>query len=66
MIRELSSIDPKKATTGNSFPSKTLTVSTEMSADVLQNFFNGMLVTGNFQDKMKIANITPVLRKNIL
>ena len=62
-MRELLSIDPKKATTGNSFPSKILTISTEISADVLQNLFNDMLAKGNFQDKMKIADITPVFKK---
>ena len=63
MMRELLKIDPKKATTGNSIPSKTLKLSADISADILQNLFNDMLITGNFPDNMKLADITPVFKK---
>ena len=53
----------KTATTGNSIASKTLKLSADISADVLQNLFNDMLAAGNFPDNMKIADITPVLKK---
>ena len=43
MMSELLKIDPKKATTWNSIPSKTLKLSTGISADILQNLFNNML-----------------------
>ena len=52
-------IDPKKATIENSIPSKTLNLNPDIFADVLQNLFNDMLSTGNFQDNMKIVDITP-------
>ena len=62
-MRELLKIDPKKATTGNSIPSKTLKLHADISADILQNLFNDMLLTGNFPDNMKFADITLVFKK---
>ena len=53
-MRELLNLDPKKATTGNSMPSKTLKLSANISADVLQNLFN-ILSTGNFPDNMTLT-----------
>ena len=38
-MRELLSINPKKATTGNSILSKTLKLTADISADVAQNLF---------------------------
>ena len=63
VMSKLLKIDPKKATTGNSIPSKTLKLSADISADILQNLFNNMLSTGNFPDNMKLADITPVFKK---
>ena len=62
-MSELLKIDLKKATNGNSIPSKTLILSADISADILQNLFNGMLSTGNFPNDMKLADITPVFKK---
>ena len=47
----------------NSIPSKTLKLSADISADILQNIFNDMSSTGNFPDNMKLADITPVSKK---
>ena len=54
MIRELLKIDSKKATTGNSIPSKTLKLSAGRSAEILQNLFN---------DVTLIFLLTPVFKK---
>ena len=62
-MREILNIDPKKATTGNSIPPKTLKLSAEIYSDVLQNLFNDMLPTCNFPDNMKLADIKPVFKK---
>ena len=51
MMRELLNTDPRKATTRNSIPSKTLKLSPDISANVLQSLFN-MLSTGNFPDNI--------------
>ena len=40
MMSQLLKIDLKKATTGNSIPSKTLKLNADISADILQNLFN--------------------------
>ena len=40
--------------------------SSEVSADALQNLFNDMLKTGNFPENLKLADITPVFKKNNL
>ena len=63
MMRELLNTDPRKATTRNSIPSKTLKLSPDISANVLQSLFNDMLSTGNFPDNMKLADITSVFKK---
>ena len=62
-LSELLKIDPKKATTGNRIPSKTLKLSADISAENFQNLFNNMLSAGNFPDNMKLANIAPVFKK---
>ena len=53
----------KKATTGNSIPSKTLKLRAGISAGILQILFSNILLTGNFPDNMKLADITPVFKK---
>ena len=65
-MREILNIDPKKATTGNSIPPKTLKLSADIYSDVLQNLFNDMLPTCNFPDNMKLADIKPVFKKKYL
>ena len=48
-------MNPKKASASDSIPPKILEVSSEVSAEVLQIFFNDLLKTGNF---------IPVFKKN--
>ena len=62
-IKALLKINLKKATTGNSTPTKIFKLSANISADILQNLFNDILSTGNFPDNMKLADITPVFKK---
>ena len=52
-----------RATAGNSISSKTLKLSANTSADILQKLFNDILSTGNFPDNMKLADITLVFKK---
>ena len=51
----------KKATISDSIPLKILKISSEVSADALQNLFN-MLKTGNISDNLKLVDVTPVLK----
>ena len=46
--------------------SKTLKLSADICARLLQNLFNDMLSTSNFPDNMKLADITPVSREKTL
>ena len=63
MENEVQLINPKKATTSDGIPPKKLKISSEASADVLHNLFNGMLKSGTFPDNLKLAYITPVSKK---
>ena len=66
MQKEVKLINPRKATTSDSIPPKTLKISSEVSADALQSLFNYMLKTGNFPENRKLADITPLFKKNPL
>ena len=63
MQKEVKLINPRKATTSDSIPPKTLKISSEVSADALQSLFNYMLKTGNFPENRKLADITPLFKK---
>ena len=56
-------INRKKASTSDSISPKISKISSEVSADVLQNLFNDMLKTGNFTENLKLADTTPVFKK---
>ena len=65
--KKVQPINPKKATNSDSILPKILKINSEASPDVLHNLFNDLLKTGNFPDKLKLADITSVFkRKNIL
>ena len=66
MAKEVRLINPKKATTSDSIPSKILKLSSEVSADALQSLFSDMLKTGNFPENLKLSDITQLLRRSIL
>ena len=63
MEKEIQNIDLKKATTKNTIPPKILKISCNTSVETLHNFFNECLITSNFPDDLKFANITPVFKK---
>ena len=59
-MRELNS---NKATTFGNKPTKILKQSSKSCSDTLQNLFNDALRDSNFPDKLKRADIMPVLKK---
>ena len=63
MEKEIQNIYLKKATTKNTIPPKTLRVSWHTSAETLLNLFNKCLITGNFPDNWKLADIIPDFKK---
>ena len=60
-MRELSS---NKATKFGNIPTKILKQSSKSCSDTLQKLFNDALRDGNFQDKLKWADVTPVFKKD--
>ena len=63
MEKEIQNIDLKKATTKNTIPPEILKMSCNTSPETLQNLFNECLITDNFPDNLKLADITPVFKK---
>ena len=63
MEKEIQNIDLKKATNKNTIPPIILKISCNTSPETLQNLFNECLITGNFPDNLKLADITPVFKK---
>ena len=63
MEKEIQNIDLKKATTKNTIPPKILKISCNTSVETLHNLINECLITGNFPDNFKLADITPVFKK---
>ena len=58
------SLNSKKSGTQNDIPAKILKKCASSTAPVLQKLFNENLGTGNFPVKLKLADITPVFKKN--
>ena len=66
MEEKIQSIVLKRATTKNTIltiPSKTLKVNCKNSPETLQDRFNECLITDNFPDNLKLADITTVFKK---
>ena len=63
MEKEIQNIDLKKATTKNTIPPKILKIICNTSAETFHNLFSQFLITGNFPDNLKIADITSVFKK---
>ena len=61
---EIQNIGLKKATTKNTIPPKILKISFNTSTETVHNLFNECLITGNLPDNLKLADITPVFKKN--
>ena len=62
--KEINSINPKKATTSNGIPPKILKKSSKVSASVLHKLFNDSIEKSDFPQNLKLADITPVYKKN--
>ena len=62
--KEICSLNSKKSGTHNDIPAKILKKCASLTAAVLQKRFIEILRTGNFLDRLKLADITPVFKKN--
>ena len=63
--KEINNINPKKTTTSNSIPPKILKKSSKISASVLHKLFNDSIEKSDFPQNLKLADITPVYKKNM-
>ena len=62
IIKEFTDINPKNSSTRHIFP-RVLNTSPEATAIVLQNLLNLSVETDVFPDNLKLADITPVFKK---
>ena len=61
---EIRLLNPKKATTHNNIPPKILKSSFEVTINVLHRLFNEAITKGVFPDNLKLADVTPVFKKD--
>ena len=62
--KELSNLNTKKASTFENITPKVLKVSIESCSEVLIKLFNNTILTSNFPDKLKVANVSPIFKKD--
>ena len=62
--KELSNLNTKKASTFENITPKVLKVSIESCSEVLRKLFNNTILTSNFPDKLKVANVSPIFKKD--
>ena len=62
--KELSNLNAKKASTFKNITPKVLKASTESCSEVLTKLFNNTILTSNFPDKLKVADVSPIFKKD--
>ena len=62
--KELRSLNPNKAYTFKNIPPKILKESREYCSDILQKLFNKTLSNKELPDELKLADVTPIYKKN--
>ena len=66
IVKEIKTINPNKATPSGNILPKILKLSSDTTATTLQELFNELLSNCKLLDKLKSADITPVLKKKTL
>ena len=61
--RELNLIVPRKATASNGIPPKLLKYTKTICFDTLKTIFNNCLITAEFPNELKLADVTSILKK---
>ena len=61
--RELNLINPRKATTSNGIPPKLLKSTKTICSETLKTIFNNCLIKAEFPNELKLADVTPILKK---
>ena len=62
--KELISLNPKKANTHENIPAKILKQSAEICKENLTQIFNKTIIECKFPDELKLADVTPIYKKN--
>ena len=63
MHTEIGRLNPKKATTFKNIPAKVLKSSSEICSESMQLIFNDCIQNGLFPDLLKLADVTPLHKK---
>ena len=64
MKNEINRLNPKKSSTHLNIPTKVLKLSLDTSAEYLTKIFNDSLTSCIFPDELKLADITPIFKKD--
>ena len=64
--RELNLINPRKTTTSNGISPRLLKSTKTICSETLKTIFNNCLIKAEFPNKLKLADVTPILKKEIL
>ena len=64
ILLEIRLLNPKKATAQKNIPPKILKSSSEATVNVLHRLFNETITKGVFPDNLKLADVTPVFKKD--
>ena len=64
ILNQLKILDPKKATTFQNIPCKSLKENADVCAPVLTNIYNNGVVNDIFPNKMQEADIAPIFKKD--
>ena len=64
--KQLRQLNPNKAYTFKNIPLKILKKSGECCSDILQKLFNNTLSNKEFTDELKLADVTPIYKKDDL
>ena len=62
--KELRNLSAKKASTFKNITPKVLKSSIESCCEVLTKLFNNTILTANFPDKLKVADVSPIFKKD--
>ena len=60
---EVKHLNPKKATTFKNIPAKLIKQTNDISSPILLNLINFSIINNTFPDKLKLADISPVFKK---
>ena len=63
VAKEIKGINPNKSLFRDSIPPKMLEISSKATVNIWQKFSNESIETDTFPDSLKLADITPVIKK---